>query len=204
MMPLANYDGSDHEQKKNRNFGKVPAGRNSSLATFSLCLPFASNHRCCGPRVAVVQVTRSHGSSQVGGFWKVPSLISGCKERGMTARSWRAPRAVFFALGKNCQCESGVDSLYCGPRDVVGTYKVDDPHPTFVDLNSWEPEQHPGDGDNQKRYWDQGNSLQGVNGNRRIANREQQHQRQNQSDSPCKTGAKNLHVINLAAQAVMA
>jgi hypothetical protein len=204
MMPLANHRGSNQKQQKCCYFGKMPTGGYSGLAAISLSFPLASDHGCRCPRVAVDQVSRSDGSSQIGGFWKVSSLVSGCKERGVTARSRSTPSGVFFALSKYCQCVSGVNSLNGSPRDVVGANDIDDSRATLIHLHSWEPEQHPGDGDNQQGYWDQGNSLQKINGNRRIPNREQQHQGQNQCNSFCKTGAKNLHVINLAATAVIA
>jgi len=204
MMPLANHRGSNQKQQKYCYFGKMPTGRNGSLATFSVSFPLAADHGCRCPRVAVDQVPRSDGSSQIGGFWKVSSLVSGGEERCMPTGSRRPPRGVFFAFSEDCQGVSGVNSLNGSPRDVVGTDDVDDSHATLINLHSWEPEQHPGDGDNQQGYWDQGNSLQKINGNRRIPNREQQHQGQNQCNSFCKTGAKNLHVTNLAATAVIA
>lgn len=193
----------DQTQKPERhNLQAVPAGiYRSGTASISL-LPKSSNVSSRSTRVAVDQITWPDRSIEIGGAWKVCSLIPGSEDCAVsTGRNSRPSRKSLAARGKR-QGVFCVDHLDCVPRDVMGAKNVDHSHAASIDFNSRSPIQVGNKCDDKGDAWrgegEDPKSLAYPNTNQGHKQNDRDHDRNELSES----GFKDLHHTNLSLGAI--
>lgn len=195
-MALENQQVQHEQGAKNRNAAKVPMSGFGAWQIATL-LPVATNVGGRSTRVGVYQVTRPNGTSEVGAFRQVASLVAGGKDAAVTARRWRSPGRVSSLVGDQSQRPFGINSSYRPQAYAVGAQHVFYDDNFFIGADLGKPEGDHSEVAKQQRGWKaeqrDGHSLSAQS----QQPRQQQQAQADPSEQAGKSGSENLHVTTL-------